>query len=404
MNRTFSRMKPITSEQYQKLIAISFDLASTLELDSLLKRIVSTSVELTDSEASSILLYDPEKQALFFEASTDSTNELLMNGLEVPMTSVAGWTVKNLEPTTIDNVHTDPRYYNHVEQSLQFPTHSMIAVPMITRGKLVGVLEVLNKRNGQFSPTDQAILEVLGTQAAVAIENARIFHQADLISDLVHELRTPLTSIATITYILQKQDITEQNRISMAQTIQSEVKRLNELTTNYLDLARLESGRSVLNIDEFDLSALVEECVEIISPQATESEITITLHMPHDLPKLKADRNRIKQVLLNLLTNAIKYNSPHGKIIISAQTHDQMMDVSVADTGLGIPDEEISHIFEKFYRASNFEKKSLGTGLGLSISKRIIESHGGSLTLKSRLNEGSTFTFSIPLTPIDQKR
>jgi len=393
-------MSPIEftdTKRYQRLIEISRDLASTLDLDGLLRRIASNAVELSKAETASILLYDEQNDQLYFQVVTDPENETIMRGIVVPGDSIAGWVARNRKPVIVPDVHKDNRFFQNVEKTLDFKTRNIIATPMITKGKLIGVLETLNKRDGNFNDEDQETLMVLSAQAAVAIENSRLFQQADHIAELVHELRTPLTSIRTIAYLLQQTDVTEEDRMSLAVTIQEEASRLTRLTTNFLDVARMESGRAIFTPTKLDMSELLRECVAISSHKAHEKDVQIMIDLANDLPVVEADHDKLKQVFLNLLSNAVKYNREGGSIFIRAYPSATNMLIIIEDTGFGIPEDEIPFLFTKFFRSQNLERKAEGTGLGLSISKFIIDSHGGKISAKSKLNEGTIFTVALPI-------
>ncbi|MCL4562205.1 MAG: GAF domain-containing sensor histidine kinase [Chloroflexi bacterium] len=382
---------------YQRLIDISRDLASTLELDVLLKRIINVSVELSESQAASILLYDEATRQLYFQITTNM-EEPTLRGINVPLEgSIAGWVILNRKIASVADVHKDPRFFANVEKTTNFPTTSLIAVPMITKDKVVGVLEVLNKKTGEYTEADEDILNVLSTQAAVAIQNTRLFQQSDLISELVHEIRTPLASVGTAAYLLQRPEISDQQRFSLASTIYIETQRLNEMASSFLDLARLESGRVAFHATFFDLPTLLSECRSVLEHRANESQVKLLIHLPANLPVLEADRDRLKQVVLNLLSNAIKYNRSGGEIEVTAEVSENELAVSFRDTGVGIPEEALPHVFEKFYRARGIEKVSGGTGLGLSICQHILASHGGRIEVASKMGEGSIFTIYLPL-------
>jgi signal transduction histidine kinase len=386
-----------TLRAYQRLIEVANDLASTLELDTLLKRIVHLAADLNDAEQASILLYEAKRQQLYFQASTDQENAAQLRGITVPAESIAGWVAINRQPVVVTDVSQDTRFFRNIEKMVNFTTRSIVAMPMITKDKLIGVLEVINKRSDTFTPLDQEILNVLAGQAAVAIENARLFHQSDLISELVHELRTPLSSIYTITYLMQRQGVPEAQRIALAQTIQTETLRLNELSTSFLDLSRLETGRSEFRKDPVDSALLLRECCEITMTSADQREIAIEVDAPANLPRVTADRDKIKQVLLNLLSNAVKYNRTGGTIFARVWKADNQIGFSIRDTGLGMSLEQTAHLFEKFYRANPNDPAAPGTGLGLYICKKIVESHNGQIMVESTENTGTTIQFFLPL-------
>ncbi len=326
-----------TLHVYQRLLDVARDLATTLDLDTLLNHIVELAAELNEAEEASILLYESKKQQLYFQASTDfgkcsqdarhhhPHRKHRRLGCAAPRTGH-----RNRCPQ-------DSRFFRNIDQLLQFNTRSIVAVPMIHKEELIGVLEVLNKRTDTFTPLDQEILTILAGQASVAITNARLFHQSDLIAELVHELRTPLGSINTIAYLLQRQGVGEPQRIALAQTIQSEAGRLNELSSSYLDLASLESGRYQFKQSLFDPDGLLRESCEVTQAMAAERRITLELCIPPDLPPVKGDRDKIKQVLLNLLTNAVKYNRTGGSIVASIRLEPNQIWFAVQDTGQGIP-------------------------------------------------------------------
>ena len=383
--------------RYQRLIELSRDLASTLNLDVLLNRIVHAATDLTDAEAASIMLYDDINQQLYFHSATNISKPL-MRGLIVPVEgSIAGWIFSNREPLIVSDVHKDPRYYGHVEKTTQFTTHSILGVPLITKEKVVGVLEAINHKDGQFNASNQEVLMTLGAQAAVAIENARLFQQSDLVAEFVHELRTPLASINAAAHLLMRPEISEEQRNQMSDIINNETLRLSEMATSFLDYARLESGRTTFKIDQMDLNELLEECARVMKVRMAEKNLTLELNLSDDLPEIEGDRDKLKQVFINLLSNAHKYNRPNGSINIAAVVEGDEVLVSVEDTGIGINENDIPNLFEKFYRVPGSDKISTGSGLGLSISKRIVEAHGGRINVKSKLGEGTIFTVHLPL-------
>jgi signal transduction histidine kinase len=284
-----------------------------------------------------------------------------------------------------------------VEQTTGFSTKSILGIPLVTKNKIVGVLEALNKPKGKFTDTDESMLVVLGAQAAVAIENARLFQQSDLISEFVHELRTPLSSLSTATYLLLRPEMSQDQRNQIINNIHSETMRLNSLASSFLDLARLESGRVQFRKARFSIADLFYECKDVMSSKALESNIQIRVESSEGLPLLDADRDKIKQVLLNLLSNAIKYNRPNGTVMLRAEVAEEKeIALYIQDTGLGIPDESLPHLFQKFFRVREHESRVAGTGLGLSICKQIIHGHGGRIEVKSKIGVGTVFSVFLP--------
>lgn len=393
-----TKSKTITLlEGYQRILRFSHDLTSTLDLDRVLTRVVQVAADLCDAEAASILLYDDSSQQLHFEVATN-LEEPMLRGLIVPVEgSIAGWIVNNHQPIRISVVSDDPRYYAQVAQITKVETTSLLGVPLINKDQVIGVLEVINKHGDEFTDTDEQLMTALAVHAAVAIQNARLFQQSDLIADLIHELRTPLASINTAAHILLRREISEEQHNKMVEIIKDETFRLSEMATSFLDLARLESGRAQFTPEVFNIGQLIEDCASIMRGKAIERNLDLKLQIPPNLPQLKADRNKIKQVVLNLLSNAIKYNRPSGSITVSVTLEGTEMLILVTDTGQGILPEYITHLFEKFYRAPGVEQNVSGTGLGLSICKRIIEAHSGHIEVHSEVGVGTTFTVHLPL-------
>jgi signal transduction histidine kinase len=394
-----AEIKTQTLDSYLRLIEISRDLASTLDLDTLLGDIVRASADITHAEAASILLYDDTARQLYFQVATN-IDEPTMRGLVVPLEkSIAGWIVTNRKSVRIDDAHKDLRFFSDVEQTVGFETKSLLGIPLITKNKVVGVLEVINKKRGRFTDPDESMLTVLCAQAAVAIENARLFQQSDLIAEFVHELRTPLASLSTATYLLLRPEMSREQRDQIVNNIHNETLRLNSLASSFLDLARLESGRVQFRKTRFSVADLLYECRDVMMTKAQETNIQIRIDVPNDMPLMEADRDKIKQVLLNLISNAIKYNRPNGSVIVTGNFDETDQSITVQDTGMGIPEDSIPHLFEKFYRVREHESKASGTGLGLSISKQIIQGHNGRIEVKSKIGVGTSFTVHIPRTP-----
>lgn len=391
--------------RYERLMEIARQLNSTLNIRALLDSIIQAATELTDTEVASILLLDPRTGELRFEAGLAPEGaSVTLESIIVPIEgSIAGWIVTHGEPMLIEDVRNHPRFYKEVDDTLDAPTFStrnLLGVPLCAHDKVIGALEAINKRgNRPFTEADVDTLTTLASQAAVAIENARLFQQSDFIAEMVHELRTPLAALSATAHILLRPDLPDDRRRLMAETILGETERLSRLTTDFLDLARLESGRTQLEKETFVLELLVNECVQMVQPQAADRFVHLFTDIDPAIPPVEADRGKIKQVLLNLLTNAIKYNREHGDIYVNAgvDAEHTSVYVSVQDTGRGITPEDQAHIFEKFFRVADSEGYAQGTGLGLAIAKRIVEAHGGNMWLESELGVGTTFYFTLPL-------
>jgi signal transduction histidine kinase len=385
-------------ERYRRLAEISRILASTVDLNILLDRITQAAAYLSSAEAASILLFDEGRKQLYFE-STTNLEQPLMRGLIVPVNgSIAGWIVTNKKPIIIDDTQNDPRHFAQIGKATNVTTTSLLGVPLIAKDKVIGALEAINKRDGKFNADDQELLMDLGAQAAVAIENARLFQQSDLIAEMVHELRTPLSSLKTAAHLLLRKNVTLEQYASVVEIIDNETTRLIDMTTSFLDLARLESGRIPFISELYDPGALLQECVEIMQTKAEENSLHLKLEIPQDLPTVKGDRDKIKQVILNLISNAVNYNKPNGRITVTAYSTSKEFIILVSDTGPGIRQADLAHLFDKFYRSQTTEKTVQGTGLGLAICQKIVEAHNGRIDVQSEVGQGTTFSVHLPLT------
>ncbi len=395
-NPTFSQLLA----RYERIIEISQQLNATRDHLALLKRIIAAAMELLDIEAASILLIDPSTGELRFElaANMDQT----MSSIVVPLEgSIAGWVVTHGEPRVIENVQQDSNFsrnIQNVDSTLQFQTRNVLAVPLRTHKQVIGTLEAVNKSEGaRFTGDDIKIMTTLAGQAAIAIENARLFQQSDFMAEVVHELRTPLASLRTSATLLKREPLSDEQS-EIVSMMEGETERLIRMTSEFLDLARLESGRMRIDTAPFEIDQLIGECIQVVEPQATERGVSLSTELTPFM--VEADRGKVKQVLLNLLTNAIKYNRDNGEVTASVyeciRQDEPFVEVAVSDTGMGISREDQKNMFQKFFRVGD-NNGIQGTGLGLAISKYIVEAHHGMIWLESELDVGTTFYFTLPV-------
>lgn len=387
-------------ERYERIIAISQRLNTTFDLRALLQTIIDAARELTNVEAASIMLIDPVSGELRFEAASNiKAHE--MERITVPLEgSIAGWIAQHGEPRVINDVSTAPEHYDQVDSEIAFKTRGLLGVPMRAQNKVIGVLEAINKIDrGEFSTNDIETLTILASQAAIAIENARLFQQSDFIAEMVHEIRTPLAALKASTVLLKRPELPIEKHRDIIDTMQGETERLIRLTSEFLDLARLESGRFQLEKAPFDAEKLIRESVDVVIHQATQKNITFHLRMTPTL--VLGDRGKIKQVILNLFTNSIKYNRTDGHVYVRSReildTDPPMIEISIQDTGFGISPENMKNLFQKFFRVADTDGHVQGTGLGLAITKQIVELHGGQIRVESEQGSGSTFYIMFPI-------
>jgi signal transduction histidine kinase len=378
----------------ERLIHISRHLNSTLEMRPLLQQIVDSARDLTDADGASILLMEGEDILRF--AAACGPDATLLEITEVPLdNSLAGWVVKNRQMLIVEDVLSDPRHF--AIQSVD-PTQSLLAVPMIFGDQVIGVLEsVTTKTRHSFTSEDIETLETLAGIAAVAVQNARLFEQSDWVAEVVHEIRTPLTAILSYADLLQRPDITDSMRTQFISIIQQETQRVNALATQFLDLARLESGRIRMAQQRLCIGEIITAAANTIRPTINNNRQNLHVEVPDDLPCTVGDDQRIHQVLLNLLSNAAKYSDPGDTITLAAKVTDHEMVVSVSDTGPGISEDQLPRLFHKFARLPGKERQVTGTGLGLVISRQIIEAHNGQIWVESEVGKGTIFCFSLPI-------
>ncbi|MCA9970186.1 MAG: GAF domain-containing sensor histidine kinase [Anaerolineales bacterium] len=392
----------VSPETLMRLLEISTRLSSTLHLDDLLLLVMDVATKLTNTQVGSILLVDEMTGQLHFAASTRGA---VPEDIIVPLdNSIAGWVVRHGRSLILEDVQSDSRFYATVDKDLQFVTRSMLAVPLTTNKKTLGALEVINKKDdAPYTLQDVALLEALASQSAVAIMNARLFHQSDLLAEIMHELKTPLMAIRSASELMTRPELPQEKMGHLAQMIKRETARLSQMTQDFLDFARLESGRVRLARTPVDLMTIIMDVVHIAESQAADRQITIKTDLEETLPGLHTahvllgDGDRLKQVMLNFVSNAIKYNVPNGRITVLVATTPGLVRIAVADTGHGIAEEDIVHLFERFYRVPKAEGSAEGSGMGLAIAKKIVDQHGGRIDVQSTVGQGTTFTISLPL-------
>ncbi|MDL1944800.1 HAMP domain-containing histidine kinase [Chloroflexi bacterium CFX2] len=226
--------------------------------------------------------------------------------------------------------------------------------------------------------------------------------QRDFVANVSHELKTPLTSIQGFAQaLLDDTADTPEARKQAAQVIYDEATRMHRMALDLLDLARLESGTADLEMSDVDMRSLLQNVVEKFAPQADKAGVTLRVDVPNGLPAIVGDGDRLGQAFSNLVDNALKFTPSNGRVLLSAQEAGAGIEVSVADTGSGVPNEALPRLFDRFYQAdpSRAGGGHHGAGLGLAIAKEIVEAHGGKIGVRSQVGIGTTFTIHLPLAP-----
>jgi signal transduction histidine kinase len=382
------------AQKLQQLLAINLALTFSSS-DDLLEMVTSASAELTDSQSALLLRLDPNSGE-FYVAPTRTDAE--GSDYRIPIDgSVGGWILRHGKPLVLESGAQELSEFVAAQIVHDQPLRNMAAVPLATRGRVLGMLQVSNKRNADsYNEQDIQMLNALAALAAMACDNSHLLQQTDLIAEFMHEFKTPLMALTAASELLAR-DLHGQKHIELIEMIQKETMRLSNMAQDFLDLSRLESGRAQLSRDLVDLGAVIEDVVTLQAPQAAARDITVTVEIDGDLPAISGDYGRLRQVFLNLTSNAIKYNHAHGRITIAACRQGEELLVEITDTGPGIAPENLPHLFERFYRIPDSEGFTKGTGLGLSIAARLLREHGGRIEVQSELGQGSTFSCHLPL-------
>jgi len=396
-------------------------LSMTLDLDATLRMVANAPMTLLEADLTSIALLEEDGHHLSVVAAA---------GVDVTLGDDQRWSadrafVSSMLSSDQPFVLSDPTQYMRMLSPLlasrQAATvvKSVASVPLLLGDCPLGVLVVAFEKPRGFSQEDMAFLHALGQEAALAIRNARLYErereqvarlraldelQESFVSAVSHELRTPLTCIKTSVELLHAtRDTLSEAQVELIDTMGHHVDRLEALVNDLLESTRLEADQVTLSRQPTNLRPLVEHAVESLRPLTDRKRQTVYLHWPDTLALVDVDRRRIEQVLTNILSNASKFTPKQGQIDISVRETPASVQVCITDNGPGIPEEEQSRVFEKFYVVTDNRGLS-GIGLGLYIARQLIELHGGRIWVESQVGEGSTFCFTVPKTTREKRR
>jgi signal transduction histidine kinase len=401
---------------------------SSLELDVILQQVTHLAPEVLGDSCSILLIEpgnaylvpaasyhpDPQEQEIHVLAQREHPIRIGDTG------SVVGLAAADGRPYLVK----DARQEGRVRYVDLINIHSLIAVPIIVRGRILGVLVTSIAHPGrQFTQVDLRLAMALADRAALAIENSRLYAQerrlrqeledlnqkvqeanrlkTEFVTAVTHELRSPLTSIAGyLDLLLEEGREGAEAREAYLQIVKRNADRLLELINDLLDLARLEAEKLELQRVPLDLEGLIREVSEALRPQLEGKGQHLRLNLAASLPVVTGDPERLTQILLNLVSNAHKYTPQGGSITVATRAVRAGVCIAVQDTGIGLSSEEQQQLFTKFFRAQQpLVREAGGTGLGLAIARALVDLHGGTITVVSTPDQGSTFNVTLPTAP-----
>jgi GAF domain-containing protein len=393
-------------------------ISSTLDLETVLTTIVSRAVQLTGMDGGVVFEYDDVAEEFVQRVATETGGTLA----EVRRTTrfrkgegVLGRTAITLEPVQVPDITIPGAYESRLRENLiESGIRAILAVPMVREDRLIGCLAVTRNHPGEFPAESVELMRTFATQSALAIQNARLFHEiedksrqlevasqhkSEFLANMSHELRTPLNAIIGFSEVLTDRMFGELNakQEEYLKDIYASGTHLLSLINDILDLSKIEAGRMELELSDFHLPTALDNALTLVRERAGRRGIALHTSIDKRLGEIQGDERKIRQVLLNLLSNAIKFTPEGGRIDVGAVPKDGFVEVSVTDTGVGIAPEDQERVFEEFRQVGTADKKAEGTGLGLTLCRKFIELHGGRIWVKSQEGVGSTFTFTIPV-------
>jgi signal transduction histidine kinase len=401
---------------------ISQAVNSTLDLETVLSTIVSKATQLAGTEAGAIYAYDRTSREFRLRATCGMSDELLatMQGQHASLSHAVELLTATAEPQQVADLRDLPPDPVN-EMIMRAGYRARLLIPLMAPDGAVGALVVRRREPGEFPKNTIDLLQTFAAQSVLAIQNARLFseigeksrqlevasqHKSQFLANMSHELRTPLNAILGYTELILDSiygDIPEKARATL-ERIQANGKHLLGLINDVLDLSKIEAGQLILSLTDYSIKDVVHNVYGAVESLATSKNLALKVELPKELPQAHGDERRLTQVLLNLVGNAIKFTDT-GEVAIRTCVADGSFTVAVHDTGPGIAEQDQGKIFEEFQQAdSSTTKQKGGTGLGLAIAKRIIEMHGGRLWVESKVGEGSTFSFTVPVNVEQQVR
>ncbi len=399
----------------QTVAEVSTIASTILEPESLLQTVVDLTKDRFDLYHTHIYLLDEDGENLVLAAGAgDAGRTMKAQGWQIPLDrehSLVTRAARERQGVIVNDVRAEADF---MPNPLLPDTRSEMAVPMLIGDRVLGVLDVQSIRVGRFTEQDVAIKTTLARQVATALDNARLFAEtqqvaerlrevdtlkSEFLANMSHELRTPLNSIigyAELMLVDMTEELDEET-LDDIRVIHQNGKHLLALINDILDLAKIEAGRLTLNMEDVYVDPLLEAVKTNTAGLLLNKPVEMVIDVQPGLPPIHGDPLRLNQVLNNLVSNAAKFTE-QGSITLRALGSDGWVEIDVVDTGIGIAQEDLETIFERFRQADgSFKRRAEGTGLGLSITRHLVEMHGGTLSVQSEVGKGSTFTVRLPL-------
>ncbi len=406
-------------EQLTALGEVGRAVSSSLDLDTVLSTIVGRAVQLSGTDGGTIFEYDESAEEFTARATlnADESQSALLRATRLRRGEGAvGQMAVTRQPIQIPDIAAEGAYESRIRGAmLEAGTRSVLAIPLLHEEELVGGLVVTRRASGAFTAEVVDLLRTFATQSALAIQNARLFHEiedksrqleaasrhkSEFLANMSHELRTPLNAVIGFSEVLLQRmfGALNEKQDEYLKDIYASGQHLLSLINDILDLSKIEAGRMELAPAPFHLPSALENAVTLVKERAARHGIALQLDLDPRLGEVVGDERKVKQVLLNLLSNAVKFTPEGGRISLKAGRRDGAVEVAVTDTGIGIAPEDQAAIFEEFRQVGTDEtRKQEGTGLGLTLAKKFIELHGGRIWVESEVGRGSSFTFTLPV-------
>ncbi|MEO6065682.1 MAG: GAF domain-containing protein [Lysobacterales bacterium] len=343
-----------------------------------------------------------------------STGETIREPMPVDRGSGTGVCVLDGHIVHMPDLEKAAEQYPRLRQlALKFGYHSGIYAPLLRDGRAIGAISVVRRETGAFDEKEVALLNTFADQAVIAIENVRLFneiedksrqlqvasqHKSEFLANMSHELRTPLNAVIGFSEVLGERMFGEltDKQAEYVNDIHTSGAHLLSLINDILDLSKVEAGRMELDVSAFSVPLAIDNALTLIKERAGRHGIELACVLDPALGDIHADERKLKQILLNLLSNAVKFTPDGGRISVAANSIPGGVQISVADTGVGIAPEDCAAVFEEFRQVGQQSAaKAEGTGLGLALARKFVELHGGKIGVASVPGQGSTFTFSL---------